>query len=237
MRLAIDSGHGLNINGKETLKSLGPVIKEWTLNDRVTRHMIDILSGYENVEILRLDDPTGKTDVPLTTRTDRVNQWKADFLISNHHNAGISGGSGGGLSIFKYPNVKNPSQAMMQSLYNKIIAKTGLKGNRSSPINEKNFHMLRESNMPAILIEHGFMDSKTDYPIITKDSFSRQAANGVVDFLVEQFKLKPKPKQETRAEEGKYYKVQVGAFAIKENAERLMQELKSKGYNPYVKYE
>ena len=92
--------------------------------------------------------------------------------------------------------------------------------------------------MPALLLELGFMDSKTDYPIITKDAFSRQAAQGIVDYLVEQYGLKEKPKVvQTLAQDGKYFKVQVGAFSVKENAERLVAELKAKGYNPYIKYD
>ena len=238
MKLAIDSGHGLNTIGKQTLASVGPVIKEWTMSNRVTNHLIDILGGYDGIEILRLDDPTGRTDVPLKTRTDKANAWKADLLISNHHNAGINGGTGGGIVVYRYPGSNNPSKAMAQKLYDKLIARTGLKGNRSQPVAEANFHMLRESNMPALLLELGFMDSKTDYPIITKDAFSRQAAQGIVDYLVEQYGLKEKPKAvQTLAQDGKYFKVQVGAFSVKENAERLVAELKAKGYNPYIKYE
>lgn len=45
------------------------------------------LREYEGVSVLRLDDPTGKQDVPLKTRTDRANQWQTNVLISFHHNA------------------------------------------------------------------------------------------------------------------------------------------------------
>ena len=233
-KLAIDSGHSISTAGKQTLASLGPVVKEWTLNDRVTSHLIDLLANYENVEVLRLDDPTGRTDVPLKTRTDKANAWKADLLISNHHNAGINGGSGGGTVVFRYPRTSTQHKA----LYDCLIARTGLKGNRSNPVNEADFHMLRESSMTAILIEHGFMDSKVDYPIITKDAFSRASAQGIVDWLVKVYGIKEKPKPvQTLAQDGKYFKVQVGAFSVKENAEKLVKDLKSKGYNAYIKYE
>ena len=33
-----------------------------------------------------MDDPTGKTDVPLTTRTTLANEWQADVYASIHHN-------------------------------------------------------------------------------------------------------------------------------------------------------
>lgn len=233
VKLAIDAGHGASTPGKRTLSSLGPVVNEWTMNDRVTRHMIAMLGDYENVEILRLDDSTGRRDVPLSERTTKANNFKADLLISNHHNAGINGGAGGGLVVYRYPNSSMFTKVMQKALYDALIKQHGLKGNRSSPLAEANFHMLRESRMPAVLIEHGFMDSRTDYPIITQDAFSKKAAQGVVDFLVTQYGLKRKVQPQT----GKLYKVQVGAFSVKVNADRLLAELKSKGYDGYIKYE
>jgi N-acetylmuramoyl-L-alanine amidase len=35
----------------------------------------------------------------------------------------------------------------------------------------------------------------------------------------------------------KLYKVQVGAFSKRENAEKLLSELKSKGYSAFIKIE
>ena len=81
---------------------------------------------------------------------------------------------------------------MLQTLYNDLIKHTGLKGNRATPLNDTNFHVLRETNMTAILIEGGFMDSKVDTPIILTDKFAKQYARGVVDFLASQYKLKKK---------------------------------------------
>lgn len=238
LRLAIDAGHGATTPGKRTLATLGPVVNEWIMNDRVTRHVMDLLNDYEDVEVLRLDDSTGKRDVPLSERTDKANKFRADLLISNHHNAGISGGSGGGTVVYRYPNSSKFTKAMQKSLYDSLVNQTGLKGNRSNPLSEANFHMVRESAMAAVLIEHGFMDSKTDYPIITKDAFSKKAAQGIVDFLVKQYGLKEKPKPiKATAEKGKFFKVQVGAFSVKENAERLLADLKKKGFEGFIKYE
>ena len=78
-------------------------IKEWELNDRVSTELISRLKNYSNVEVLRTDDPTGETDVALRERTSKANEWGADLFISNHHNAGIGGGDGGGLVIIRYP--------------------------------------------------------------------------------------------------------------------------------------
>jgi len=45
------------------------------------------------------------------------------------------------------------------------------------------------------------------------------------------------PVVQTLAPEGKLYRVQVGAFGVKENADALAAELVAKGFKPYVKLE
>ena len=205
VRIAIDSGHGLYTSGKEVPSYMGyGKIKEWELNDKITRKIIELLKDYEDVEILRLDDPTGRRNVPLKERTDKANAWGADLLISNHHNAGIGGKAGGGLVVYRYPNSNKFTKEIQKSLYDCLIAETGLKGNRATPLAEANFHMLRESKMAAVLIEHGFMDSPSDMKVIMKPDFATKSARGVVNWLEKHYKLKKKPIPKPQPAKGLY---------------------------------
>lgn len=193
VRIALDAGHGLNTSGKEVPSYMGVgKIKEWTLNDRICRYMEELLLEYEDVEVLRVDDRTGKVDVPRLTRCERANEWEADMFFSEHHNAGIGGKTGGGIVVFRYPNSSKFSKSMQDKLYKKLIKHTGLKGNRSSPKAEKKWDVITFTHMAATLIENGFMDSKTDLPIIMSDKFARQSAQAQVEFIVEHFGLKKK---------------------------------------------
>lgn len=237
LKLAIGAGHGKNTSGKRVPASMGVGnISEWELNDKITTKVINMLKDYEDVEVLRLDDPTGKKDVGLKERTDKANKFKADLLISNHHNAGISGGTGGGLVVYRYPNSTKFTKTMQKDLYDCLLNRTGLKGNRASPLAEANFHMLRESKMAAVLIEHGFMDSKTDIKVIMKDEFSTQAARGIVDFLEKQYKIKKKPKPAPKPAGKGFYRVVVGSYREKENAERRVKELEKAGFESFIAY-
>src|SRR5699024_984624 len=102
-KLSIEAGHGLHTPGKRCLKSLDPnETREWVLNNRIVRYAIEGLKHYRGLEIQRLDDPTGERDVPLKERTDKANGFNADILISVHHNAGINGGSGGGIMVYRH---------------------------------------------------------------------------------------------------------------------------------------
>ncbi len=193
LKIAVDSGHGLNTAGKEVPAYMGlGKIKEWTLNDKITRALMNLLKDY-NVETLRLDDPTGNTDTPVRDRTKKANAWGADILISNHHNAGIVGKIGGGLVIIRKAGSALFTREMQKLLYDCILAETGLKGNRYEPLAEyKNLILLNTAKVPAVLIEHGFMDSPSDMKVIMQDDFAEKSARGIIRFLEKQYKISKK---------------------------------------------
>lgn len=236
VKIAIDAGHGINTAGKRVPTSLGyGDIREWTLNNKVVVEIIKLLNQYQNVEILRLDDPTGRRDVPLAERSKKANNWGADIVISIHHNAGINLGTGGGLVIYRYPNSSKFTKKMQQELYNSIIKETGLKGNRASPLAESNLHMLRVPIAAAVLPELGFMDSRSDIKEIVKPDWSIKNARGVVNWLEKHYKLKKKVKPKQSKSDG-YYRVVVGSFANKKNAEEQQKKLKARGFDSFLAY-
>ena len=201
-KIAYCAGHDLNTPGKRCLKSIDPKeTREWVLNDRVARYFAEAAKQYEGVELLRTDDPTGKTFIDIPARTAKANAWGADLYIDMHHNAGINGGSGGGAVVFSYPgSVKGAKYA--KSVYEAIIAGGGLKGNRSEPVQEKAFDSLRLSNMVAILIEYGFMDSQIDTPVILADSHAKLVGYATMEGVAKVAGLKKKTVNMDKPDEG-----------------------------------
>lgn len=192
-KIALNAGHGLNTAGKRCLKALDPKeTREWYLNDRICDKIESKLKAYSGYELIRLDDTTGKKDVALATRTNAANKFNADFYLSIHHNAGIKGGSGGGIVAFTYTKVDEVTKAWQRELYNALIKHTGLKGNRATPLATEDLHECRESKMPCVLLECGFMDSKTDVPIILTEDFADKVATACVEVIVARGKLTKK---------------------------------------------
>ena len=190
-KIALNAGHGYYTAGKRCLKSLDPnETREWVLNARICDKVQEKLKGYTGYEIIRLDDVTGMTDVSLRARTDKANAWGADFYLAIHHNAGIAGGSGGGIVSIVYTSAGAKSLEWQKALYDSLIERTGLKGNRSTPLAKMNLHEVRESGMPAVLLELGFMDSKTDVPIILSEDFADKCAVAIVEVLAAKGGLK-----------------------------------------------
>ena len=226
-RISLTAGHYKYTAGKRCLTSLDKKeTREWVLNDRICDKIQTLLKQYEGYELLRTDDTTGEKAISNSERIRKANKFKADIYISIHHNAGIKGGSGGGIVAYTYTKVDNETKQWQKELYNALICKTGLKGNRSTPLAAANLQECRETTMPAVLLELGFMDSKSDVPIILTENYANKCAEAIVSVLVERGKLTKKPTS--------LYRVQVGAFNKKDTAEKLKKELVSKGYEAVI---
>lgn len=196
MIIAIDAGHYNDTPGKRCLKSIDPnETRERFLNARMAEHVEELLKAYD-CEVMRCDDRTGKTDPSLSERAARANRAGAGAFISIHHNAGVNGGKGGGICVFAAENASKTSLTLQRAVYDETVKRTGLKGNRATPLPVANFTVIYKANMPAVLGEFGFMDSTTDVPIILTDDFSVKCAQGIVAALVKTFGIKKKSEQE-----------------------------------------
>lgn len=227
LKIALTAGHYLGTAGKRCLKSLDPnETREWVLNNRVADKVETLLTAYEGYQLIRTDDTTGKTEVSLDDRIRAANNFGADIYISIHHNAGINGGKGGGIVAYTYTKVDATTKEWQKALYEALIAETGLKGNRANPLATANLAECRKTTMPAVLLELGFMDSKTDVPVILTEEYADQCARAIVKVVVEKGQLVEKP--------SKIYRVQVGAYTDKTNAEKMVKALKNAGFEAMI---
>jgi N-acetylmuramoyl-L-alanine amidase len=234
-KIALNAGHYLKTAGKRCLKALDKnETREWTLNDRICDKIEQKLKAYEGYSLLRIDDTTGSTDVSLSKRVTKANSWGADFYLSIHHNAGINGGSGGGVVAYTYTKVDDATKAWQKALYDAIVKNTGLKGNRANPLASANFYECRKTTMACVLLECGFMDSKTDVPIILTDDYADKVASACVEVIVAKGGLKKKVVVTDTNVGGKTYRVQCGAFSKLENAENLKKKLKTAGFDAII---
>lgn len=199
--IALDAGHGLHTPGKRCLKAIDPYeTREWILNARVANLTQALLSVYD-CTVIRVDDTTGARDISLAARVKAANDAGADIYIAPHHNAGINGGIGGGTVIY-YCSSNDERREQAMHLYDAITARTGLIGNRSSKVIKRGFYVIKHTTMPAFLIENGFMDSRTDTPIILTRAHAERTAQGIVDFLVAELDLRAAQESPQRPQTG-----------------------------------
>lgn len=189
IKIAIDAGHGNATPGKRTPDG----VSEWKLNSDIAKKITNLLSNYD-VEVIRLDDPTGKTDKALL---DRINQAIANnvkFCVSIHHNAepSVSGkkyGTATGVEIYVRSNSNPTTKKLAKQIIDKFATKSGMK-NRGVKV--ANYVMTRVCTFPTMLIEGGFMNAKPDRDKLETSAYQNAYAESVVEVIVEHLKLKKK---------------------------------------------
>lgn len=227
LKIALTAGHYLGTPGKRCLKALDKnETREWVLNNRIADKVEQLLAAYEGYQLIRTDDTTGKKNIDLTARTTAANNFKADIYISIHHNAGMNGGKGGGIVAYTYTKVDEETKDWQKALYDALVVETGLKGNRATPLAKANLAECRRTTMPAVLLELGFMDSKTDVPVILSEAYADKCARAIVKVLVQKGGLTKK--------ERTLYRVQVGAYSERSNAEATVKKLKAAGFDAII---
>ena len=171
-KIAYGAGHNNSTSNGIPTSLHSPRVNEWYLNDRIARYFAEAAKTYEGVELLRVDDPKGIEPTVLANRVKKANDWGADFFLSIHHNAGINGGSGGGIVAFSYQE-GTIGATYREAIYTACIAAGGLKGNRWDATLAEDFYVLKYTSMPAVLMEYGFMDSVTDVPVILQETYAK----------------------------------------------------------------
>ncbi|HEM5177135.1 TPA: GBS Bsp-like repeat-containing protein [Streptococcus suis] len=183
----IDPGHG----GRDSGASYGGV-HEKNLALSVSNKLRENLLKYGiNVLMTR----TGDYDVDFKTERSRMtNASNADLFISIHFNAtgaGVSNATGIETYWYQYnpeyqPKINkemhnNPTRlAESEILANKVqeslIKETGAV-NRG--VRRETFAVLRETAIPAILVELGFMDNPSELQVIKQDSYHTRLAKAL----------------------------------------------------------
>ena len=179
--LVLDAGHGLNTSGKQTMNGSKGVIKEWTLNNNVCNKIQAILKDYD-VTIYRTDDTTGKTDISLSERVKRCNNYNPHLFVSIHHNAG----GGTGTEVYWHTKGTAEDKKVASVLAPKLASKCGM---RNRGVKQASFAVLG-CKPTAILVEGGFMDTVADYEIITSDKGQQAYAEAVAESIIEYLGLK-----------------------------------------------
>lgn len=187
-KIALGAGHVLNTAGKRLPIELDPnQTREWWLNDRICDKVEKKLGAYDGYALVRVDDTNGLVPHPdgLAGRCAIANDFGADVFVAVHHNAAGRIFSGGGIVVYRDPLANdNATVSLQEEMYAALIAHTGLKGNRADPMAESALYVLRNTKMPAVLLELGFMDSTVDALIILTEAYAEQCADAIVEVLV-----------------------------------------------------
>lgn len=196
-RIFIDPGHGGQFPGATSggvteaginlaiAKELEAVLKQ---RDHATN-----MSRRGNTNVTYVDVPTWSGSVPnmryapngtfnvyddLQARCDLANRWGADVFVSIHANAASSTSANGAETFWRNASATDRilSARLAGFVQQEYIRETGL---TDRGVKVDAFYVLRWSNMPAILVETGFMTNSTELSKLTNPAFQRKAALGI----------------------------------------------------------
>lgn len=180
--VAIDPGHGKTTGGKRSFDSS---LMEWEFNRDVAYRLKDILesNGIECVMTVAWDDTT---DPSLATRCEIANRDDSvDLFVSIHANAyGSTWNTANGWEVYSYQKggVSELAAKFIEQAKNAAITEIRDRGNFTA-----NFYVIKNTEMPAVLIEHAFYTNKTEVEYLKSDSFrdrfAQADAEGIINFF------------------------------------------------------
>ena len=119
----------------------------------------------------------------LGARVNVANRSNSDALISVHINA-FNNPSVGGIATYSYAKTGNDAR-LAQKVQSQIASVPGFNGDRG--IQEGNLYVLRHTNMPAILVELGFISNPNEERALqspqTQEDFANRIANGIASYF------------------------------------------------------
>lgn len=215
VKIFIDPGHGGSDPG-----ATGNGLQEKNLTLTIALKVRDLLANYENTQV-RLSRENDSF-ISLTERAQMANNWGAEYFLSIHINAG----GGTGFETYIHTNASSASLAYQNVIHPEILNQSGLvdRGKKRA-----NYAVLRETSMPAILTENGFIDNINDASKLNQTSYLDVIAHGHVNGLVKAFGLKEKE------ESNLLYRLTSGAFPNAAAFARAVDIVKQKGWVVYEK--
>jgi len=135
----------------------------------------------------RLSRPTPDTILgttnssSLTARVNEANAWGADVFISLHTNAAINPAANGAEALI-YSRNSEVSYGLAEDILREMTLVTGVR-NRGI-IERPGLYVLRRTNMPAVLVEMGFITNPGDAELMANspDLFALGIYRGIVDY-------------------------------------------------------
>lgn len=217
----LDDGHGINTAGKRTValkedikfngktRKKGTIIHENEFNEVIMRKVEPILKrcGIDYVELAPTD-----SDTSLSTRANTANRKGCDLVVSIHANAlaGTKWQTGAyGLVVIKTKGCQSKTDKLAKIMYKHLKevdfpsngeTKYGVR--TDTDISGFTLAILRQTKMPAVLVELGFMDNWNDVKKMCTEKFQNECAEAIAkavcEYLGVTYKKESKPTTSTK---------------------------------------
>lgn len=177
-------------------------------------------------------DETRTTDVTvsLNERSNFENRQSYDYFISFHRNA-FKPEQAKGVETYTYLNPGAKAKGLAEKIQTALV---GI-GFTNRGVKAANFHVLRETKAPAVLVEVGFIDNTGDNQLF--DGKRDEIVAAITGAILEQVGIKYLPPTQVSPNQQTsqvLYRVMAGSFAVRENAEKQVAKLKAAGFDATI---
>ena len=235
--LVLDSGHAKNTPGKNNASQN---FYEWEFNNDMQYKIKSRCEALGIKVFLTNPNPDKVSDISLTTRASLANDYwlrnskPKSIFISIHANA-FSNSSARGTETYTANNASTTSKNLAKVLNNEIV-----KTMKSLDVNAKdrgvkseNFTVIYKASMPSVLVEYAFYSNLDDLKILKNNR--SELVEATVKAICQFFGIEYK--KEITTNTNKLYKVCIGAYKDRDNADKTLKEAKEKGFkDSYIIY-
>ena len=217
MKVFLGVGHGGSDPG-----AVANGVKEKDLNLSIALACRELLEWYGvTVGMSRTKDEND----PIGDEVKECNAFAPDLAVDIHNNAG---GGDGGEVFYHYGGGKGKTLA--ENILAEIVKvgqnSRGIKTRKNS--NGKDYYaFIRNTSCPAVIVECAFVDNSTDLQILSTEEKRKEMGVAIAKGILKTLGV------EIQGEKG-YWKVQVGAYLYRENAEDMQRKIKSLGFNAFI---
>ena len=157
-----------------------------------------------------------------------ANELDGDYLISIHRNSSPEPNTYSGVQSLIYED--GGINSLMANNINQEMSEVGYQNLGTSV--RQNLAVLRRSDMPAVLVEVGFINTDADNALLdARFSDTAQAiADGIIGTLLQTGEIILEDVEDSN----EIYRVQTGLFRNSENAQRMASQLRAMSYQVAV---
>lgn len=183
MKIFIDPGHGGTDPGAS-----GHGLKEKDVVLDLALALAKQLEAYNcQIKLARDKD----IYLSLGERTKLANDWGADLYFSIHIN-GHSNVEANGYEDFTYPNVSQTTTNIRNAIHAEVAPVWTSAGRANRGMKTANFQVLRETRMPAVLLENGFITNARDAELLKDPAFRGRLVEAMAKGIAAALNLKRK---------------------------------------------
>lgn len=173
--IVIDPGHGGSDTGTQSISK--PRYKEKSFNLVTAKLVRTYLTqlGYR-VEMTREKDKF----ISLEKRSQFANEKKPSLFVSIHYNSAPSA-KAQGVEIFHFQDWQNKQRSNASKKLAQVVLKSILKQTNadSRGVKNGNYAVIRETKMPAILVEGGFLSNEDELKKLKDPAYLKKMAWGI----------------------------------------------------------